>query len=121
LPRLVDVDELRSIASEFKIVETSVMTGDGMEQMERAVEDLFLSGGIEGQEGTYLSNARHVALLEKAKREMSEALDTARIGMTLDLVAVDIRNAWMSLGEVIGEAVADDLLDQIFSQFCLGK
>ncbi|MGZ6507144.1 MAG: tRNA uridine-5-carboxymethylaminomethyl(34) synthesis GTPase MnmE, partial [Tumebacillaceae bacterium] len=68
-----------------------------------------------------LSNARHVALLEKGKREMIEALETARMGMTLDLVAVDIRNCWMSLGEVIGEAVGDDLLDQIFSQFCLGK
>jgi tRNA modification GTPase len=121
LPRVVDLDELRTLAGDFKIVETSVMTGEGMEQMERAVEDLFLSGGIEGQESTYLSNARHVALLEKAKREMSEALESARFGMTLDLVAVDVRNCWMSLGEVVGEAVADDLLDQIFSQFCLGK
>ncbi|PWK16605.1 tRNA uridine-5-carboxymethylaminomethyl(34) synthesis GTPase MnmE [Tumebacillus permanentifrigoris] len=121
LPRRADLDELRQIAGEFKIVETSVTTGAGMEQLERAVEDLFLSGGIEGQESTYLSNARHVALLEKARREMSEALESARIGMTLDLVSVDVRNCWMSLGEVVGEAVADDLLDQIFSQFCLGK
>jgi tRNA modification GTPase len=121
LPRLADLEELRALAEDFKIVETSVTTGEGMEQLERAVEDLFLSGGIEGQESTYLSNARHVALLEKARREMSEALDSARMGMTLDLVAVDVRSCWMSLGEVVGEAVADDLLDQIFSQFCLGK
>ncbi|MBL0385026.1 tRNA uridine-5-carboxymethylaminomethyl(34) synthesis GTPase MnmE [Tumebacillus sp. ITR2] len=121
LPRLADLEELRTLAGDFKIVETSVATGEGMEQLERAVEDLFLSGGIEGQESTYLSNARHVALLEKAGREMSEALDSARMGMTLDLVAVDVRSCWMSLGEVVGEAVADDLLDQIFSQFCLGK
>lgn len=121
LPRAMDLDELRAIIGDFKLVETSVATGEGMEQLERAVEELFLSGGIEGQESTYLSNARHVALLEKAKREMSEALESARFGLTLDLVAVDVRNCWMSLGEVVGEAVADDLLDQIFSQFCLGK
>jgi tRNA modification GTPase len=121
LPRKLDLDELRRLAGDKKIVETSVATGTGLEELEGAVEDLFLSGGIEGQESTYLSNARHVALLEKGKREMSEALETARMGMTLDLVAVDIRNCWMSLGEVIGEAVGDDLLDQIFSQFCLGK
>jgi tRNA modification GTPase len=121
LPRQVDLEELRSLAGDKRIVETSVATGAGLEMLEAAVEELFLSGGIEGNESTYVSNARHVALLEKAKREMEEALDSARMGLTLDLVAVDVRNCWMTLGEVIGEAVADDLLDQIFSQFCLGK
>jgi tRNA modification GTPase len=117
----MDLDELKRLAEGKTVVETSVATGAGLEELERAVEDLFLSGGIEGKESTYISNARHVGLLEKGKREMQEALDSAEMGMTLDLVAVDIRNAWMSLGEVTGEAVADDLLDQIFSQFCLGK
>jgi len=121
LPTAVDLPELRTLAREKVIVETSVTTGQGLEELERAVEELFLSGGIEGQESTYVSNARHVALLEKARREMNEALDAAHTGLTLDLVAVDVRNAWMSLGEVIGEAVGDDLLDQIFTQFCLGK
>ena len=121
LPRQVDLDELKRLAEGKTIVETSVATGAGLEELERAVEDLFLSGSISGKESTYISNARHVGLLEKGKREMQEALDSAEMGMTLDLVAVDIRNAWMSLGEVTGEAVADDLLDQIFSQFCLGK
>jgi tRNA modification GTPase len=121
LPRQVDLEELKRLADGKTIVETSVATGEGLEQLEAAVEDLFLSGGIEGKESTYVSNARHVALLEKGKREMSEALNSARMGMTLDLVAVDVKNCWMSLGEVIGEAVGEDLLDQIFSQFCLGK
>jgi len=121
LPRAVDMDELRTLVGDKKIVETSVATGEGIAQLEAAVEDLFLSGGVAGKESTYVSNARHVALLEKAKREMSEAMDSAKMGMTLDLVAVDISNTWMSLGEVVGEAVHEDLLDQIFSQFCLGK
>ena len=121
LPQQADLNELRGLAVGKKIVETSVATGEGLEALERAVEDLFLSGGIEGKEGSYVSNARHIALLERARREMSEALDSARGGMTLDLVAVDIRDCWESLGEVIGEAVGEDLLDQIFSQFCLGK
>lgn len=121
LPRAVDMDELRERVGDKKIVETSVATGEGIALLEAAVEDLFLSGGVAGKESTYVSNARHVALLEKAKREMSEAIDSAKMGMTLDLVAVDISNTWMSLGEVVGEAVHEDLLDQIFSQFCLGK
>jgi tRNA modification GTPase len=121
LPRVLELKELRAQAEGKKIVETSVATGEGLEELERAVEDLFLSGGIEGKEGTYVSNARHVGLLERGRREMAEALESARMGMTLDLVAVDIRDCWMSLGEVTGEAIGEDLLDQIFSQFCLGK
>ncbi|HEU4962427.1 MAG TPA: tRNA uridine-5-carboxymethylaminomethyl(34) synthesis GTPase MnmE [Bacilli bacterium] len=121
LPRRIDLDAVRRLATGKKLVETSIATGEGMEELEAAVEDLFLSGDIEGKEGSYVSNARHIALLEKAKREMQESLDAANFGMTLDLVAVDIRNCWMTLGEVTGEAVAEDLLDQIFSQFCLGK
>jgi tRNA modification GTPase len=121
LPRKVDLNDLRELIGTKKIVETSVATGEGIAQLEAAVEDLFLSGGVAGKESTYVSNARHVALLEKAKREMTEALESAKMGMTLDLVAVDITNTWMSLGEVVGEAVHEDLLDQIFSQFCLGK
>jgi len=121
LPQQVDLAELRDLARGKRIVETSITTGAGLEELEKAVEDLFLSGGIEGKEGSYVSNARHVALLERGRREMEEALESARGGMTLDLVAVDVRNCWETLGEVIGEAVGEDLLDQIFSQFCLGK
>lgn len=121
LPRQVEVREIRELAKDASIIEMSLRKGQGIQMLENEVERMFFSGALEGKEGTYVSNARHIVLLQKAKGELEEALDSARMGMTLDLVAVDLRNAWETLGEVIGQTVGEDLLDQIFSQFCLGK
>lgn len=121
LPRKISTDEIQDLAPDATVIEMSVKEGKGMDRLENEVERLFLSGGIEGKEAAYVSNTRHIALLEKSKRQLEEAIASAEAGMTLDLVAVEIRDAWETLGEVIGEAVGEDLLDQIFSQFCLGK
>lgn len=121
LPRLIETDDIKQIAPASAIVEMSIKEGQGIEQLEKEVERLFLSGGIEGKEAAYVSNVRHISLLEKARQQLEDAVHSAEAGMTLDLVAVEIRDAWETLGEVIGEAVGEDLLDQIFSQFCLGK
>ncbi|WP_018131408.1 tRNA uridine-5-carboxymethylaminomethyl(34) synthesis GTPase MnmE [Effusibacillus pohliae] len=121
LPRKIDTDQMKQLAADAPLVEMSIKEGRGIEQLEAEVERLFLAGGIDGKEAAYVSNTRHIALLEKAKRQLEEAIASANAGMTLDLVAVEIREAWETLGEVIGEAVGEDLLDQIFSQFCLGK
>ncbi|GIM45894.1 tRNA modification GTPase MnmE [Collibacillus ludicampi] len=121
LPRKVKTDEILQLTDDAPIIEMSLKEGRGIDALEDEVERLFFAGALEGKEGTYVSNARHISLLEKAKRQLEEALSSARMGLTLDLVAVDLRNAWETLGEVIGQAVGEDLLDQIFSQFCLGK
>jgi tRNA modification GTPase len=121
LPRKVKTDEILQLTDDAPIIEMSLKEGRGIDELEDEVERLFFAGALEGKEGTYVSNARHISLLEKAKRQLEEALSSARMGLTLDLVAVDLRNAWETLGEVIGQAVGEDLLDQIFSQFCLGK
>jgi tRNA modification GTPase len=121
LPRKVKTDEILQLTDDAPIIEMSIKKGKGIDALEDEVERLFFAGALEGKEGTYVSNARHISLLEKAKRQLEEALSSARMGLTLDLVAVDLRNAWETLGEVIGQAVGEDLLDQIFSQFCLGK
>jgi tRNA modification GTPase len=121
LPRKILTHTITELAPDALVIEMSVKKGQGIERLEQEVERLFLSGGIEGKEAAYVSNARHIALLEKCKRQLEEAVHSAESGMTLDLVAVEIRDAWETLGEVIGEAVGEDLLDQIFSQFCLGK
>jgi tRNA modification GTPase len=60
-------------------------------------------------------------LLKQAKRSLEEALDGAERWMPIDMIQIDLRSAWEQLGEIIGDAVAESLIDQIFSQFCLGK
>ncbi|KAF0996827.1 tRNA modification GTPase MnmE [Geobacillus sp. TFV-3] len=70
---------------------------------------------------TYVSNSRHIALLEQAKTAIEDALAGIDAGMPVDLVQIDLRRAWELLGEIIGETIHESLIDQLFAQFCLGK
>ena len=70
---------------------------------------------------TYVSNSRHIALLDQAYRAISDALEGIEIGTPIDIVQIDLTRTWELLGEIIGDTVQESLIDQLFSQFCLGK
>ena len=99
----------------------SVKTEEGLSLLEEAIKNMFFAGQVEMTDQTYVSNARHIQLLEQAKQNISDVIEGVEQGVPLDMAEIDMKNAWQALGEVIGEAVAEDLIDQIFSQFCLGK
>lgn len=70
---------------------------------------------------TYVSNARHIGLLNQAKAHAEEAIAASLTDVPVDLIQIDVTRTWELLGEIIGEDVQDSLIDQLFSQFCLGK
>ena len=70
---------------------------------------------------TYLSNARSISLLEKAFKLLDEVINNVNIDLPIDMIELDLRNVWNILGEIIGETYDEELLDQLFSRFCLGK
>jgi tRNA modification GTPase len=72
-------------------------------------------------EGAFVNNVRHTAILRQARDSLAAALATIETGMPPDCIVVDLRSAWEKLGEVTGETIGEDIIDQIFSQFCLGK
>ena len=76
---------------------------------------------MESEDLTYVSNVRHIHLLRQAKLSLEDALQGVESLTPIDLLQIDIRNCWEQLGEIIGDAVGESLIDQIFSQFCLGK
>lgn len=121
LPQQLDMDILRRYYPDELIVPMSVLTQEGVDRLEEAISSLFFSGKIEGGDLTYVSNVRHIALLKKAKRSLQDAYDAAEQLIPIDMIQIDVRLAWEQLGEILGEAVGDSLIDQIFSQFCLGK
>jgi tRNA modification GTPase len=104
-----------------QVVRISARDEEGIERLEKAIGALFFSGSIESGDVTYVSNVRHIHLLKRARHSLNEALSGVASLMPIDMVQIDVRNAWEHLGEVIGDAVSDSLIDQIFSQFCLGK
>jgi tRNA modification GTPase len=121
LPQKIDLEEVRSLAGDLPLVTISVKEERGIEQLEEAIASLFFAGSVQSDDLTYVSNARHIQLLREAQKTIGEAIDAVESGLPVDMVAFDIRRTWELLGEIVGDAVSDDLVSQIFSQFCLGK
>ncbi|RMF04226.1 MAG: tRNA uridine-5-carboxymethylaminomethyl(34) synthesis GTPase MnmE [Chloroflexi bacterium] len=102
-------------------VRISATTGQGVEQLEAAVESLVLGGQVTSADTPLMSNPRHKALIQRALSSTRSAIAAQQSGLTPDLVSIDVRDAVESLGEITGETVTEDLLDTIFSNFCIGK
>ncbi len=113
--------DLGSVASALggcEVLGVSAVSGMGLEELELTIAR---SAGGHDVEESFLANARHEEALRRAVEHLEAALQTERAGFSSDLVSIDIRSAWAVLGEITGETVGEDLLDQIFSRFCIGK
>ncbi|EZP74814.1 tRNA modification GTPase TrmE [Parageobacillus genomosp. 1] len=121
LPKNIDMDRVKQLADGRPIITTSLLNERGIEDLEKAISEMFFSGSVEAGDLTYVSNSRHIALLQQAKKAVEDAISGIEAGMPVDLVQIDLRRAWELLGEIIGDTVHESLIDQLFSQFCLGK
>ncbi len=122
LPQQLDQAELQTyLKPAEEVIALSVLVNAGIDQLEEQIAKLFF-GGIENSQTTVIvTNARHVALLNKAEQSLTAVLQGIEAGMPVDLCQIDMTAAWDSLGEITGDSYQDELLDQLFSQFCLGK
>ncbi|AQP53882.1 tRNA uridine-5-carboxymethylaminomethyl(34) synthesis GTPase MnmE [Vagococcus penaei] len=121
LPSQLNREDLAQFVADDEILSISVMSSQGIDQLEQTIKDTFFAASSDGRDATYISNTRHVALLEQAQEALQEVLSALDMGMPVDLVQIDMTRAWDLLGEIIGESVQDELITQLFSQFCLGK
>lgn len=121
LEEKLDRKELAKISGNALVYATSILKNEGVEALEEAISKLFFNGIENSQSTVMVTNARHIALLEKAQNSLDSVLEGISSGMPVDLVQIDMTEAWNLLGEITGESYEDELLDQLFSQFCLGK
>ena len=103
------------------IIITSILKQKNMDALENAIEQLFFSGIENSQNQILVTNQRQAGLLAKAKQSLEDVVNGIDDAMPLDLVQIDLKNAWDTLGEITGESAPDELITQLFSQFCLGK
>ncbi len=103
------------------IVDVSCLSGQGLEGLKDAIKDLVWAGKIEAGMLQVMINSRHQEALSRARVATLETIAALRADLTLELVALDLRIAVNAVGEIVGKTATDDLLDSIFSQFCLGK
>ncbi len=94
---------------------------DGLVKLKDAISNLFDLENLPKRDFTYISNARQLALIERVRSSIYSALENLKNGVPVDLVEIDIANARVSLGEILGEVYDEELIDELFSRFCLGK
>ena len=121
LEEKLDRKELAEISENAPVYATSILKNEGVEALEEAISKLFFNGIENSQSTVMVTNARHIAQLKKAQNSLDSVLEGISSGMPVDLVQIDMTEAWNLLGEITGESYEDELLDQLFSQFCLGK
>ena len=117
----LSTEDIAPYANEEEIVTTSMLNKEGIDQLEEKIAGYFFQGQMNERDATYLSNTRHIALLEKAEQALVEVQNGIEMEMPVDLIQIDFTRAWDLLGEITGDSVQDELLTQLFSQFCLGK
>ena len=102
-------------------IEISAKENIGIDKIKNEIKRLFNIGEISSNDMTYLSNARSITLLKKSLNNINEVIEEINNDNPIDIVELSLKDAWNNLGEVIGETYTDELLDELFSRFCLGK
>jgi len=103
------------------VVDVSCVTGQGIERLKDAIKEMVWSGEIKTEMLQVMINSRHQDALNRAREATLRTIEAMRAEVSLDLVAVDLRIAVSAVGEIVGKTTTEDLLDSIFSQFCIGK
>ena len=117
----IDLENKLDLNELSNYIQMSVKDNVGIDELRNKIKEMFNLEQIEQNDYTYLSSARSISLLKKSL----ESLAAVRVGiennMPVDMVEIDLKQMWSTLGEIIGETYTEELIDQLFSQFCLGK
>lgn len=115
----IDKDSIKDLNSDY-IIEISAKTGEGLDKFKQVIKELFFRGEVTAKE-VMITNARHKEALIRTRESLISAIGALDNTFAIDLASIDLRNAWRSLGEINGDTVEEDIIDTIFSKFCLGK
>lgn len=117
---VINIDELKK-DSNRDVILFSAKNGEGMEQLEEEIRNMFYSGKVTYNDQVYITNARHKEALENVLESLKQVKNSVDAGMPEDFYSIDLMDAYTDLGLIIGESVEDDLVNEIFSKFCMGK
>ena len=117
----IDLDNILDRKKLNNYIEVSVKDGIGINKIKEEIKKLFALGEISSDDMTYLSNARSISLLDKTLNYINEAIKEINNNSPIDIAELNLKEAWNALGEIIGETYTDELLDELFTRFCLGK
>ena len=116
-----DLTKLKEELGQIPVIETSIVENVGLDQFVETVREMFYKKEINFNDQVYITNARQKSALAAAEDALSKAMDSINMGMSEDFFTIDMMEAYTQLGLLIGETVEDDLAEEIFSRFCMGK
>lgn len=119
LEEKLNLSEHKDIAE--KIINISVLKNEGLEKITNAIQTMFFEGKIDLENDLIINNARQKNLLINTANNLKEVLKSIEYGMSIDFIEIDLKACMENLGLIVGKAVSDDLIDKIFSDFCIGK
>ena len=120
LEAAVSIEELKEKTGS-PVIPVSVVEETGLRQLEDEIRRMFFHGELSFNDEVYITNARHKAALEEAKESLRLVKESINTGMAEDFFSIDLMSAYESLGRIVGESVGEDLVNEIFSKFCVGK
>lgn len=120
LKALTTMDELKTHVDK-KIISVSAKEQLGMDELEETIRKMFFTGEVTFNDEVYITNIRHKTALQEAVHSLHLVVQSIEDEMPEDFYSIDLMNAYEELGSIIGEAVEDDLVNEIFSKFCMGK
>lgn len=112
---------LKEINTTKPIISISTLNNYGIDELKNKIKELFNLEQIEKDDYTYLSSARSISLLKQANNSLQDVKNGINKKLPIDMIEIDLKNVWSLLGEITGETYSEELIDQLFSQFCLGK
>ncbi|ERM91607.1 tRNA modification GTPase [Caldanaerobacter subterraneus subsp. tengcongensis MB4] len=121
LPKKIDEEELKKLVGNGIIVEVSTVERTGLDKLESEIYNLVFKGKVSATEEEIITNARHREVLINAKKHMESVIEAIEKGYSEDLITIDVNGALNEIGKITGETATEDVINQIFERFCVGK
>lgn len=121
LQQAAEKEEISRMVPGAVVIETSMETQEGIEKIEEQIESMVYGGKVSQSDSVMVTNLRHRNILDRAYKSLKDAAVMTEKGEALEFIEIDVNSAYESLGEIIGETVQDDIINEVFSRFCLGK
>lgn len=121
LDTVISAEEIKERAGDIPVISVSAKEEQGIRDLEEQIKSMFFKGDVSFNDQVYISNVRQKNALIDARESMEKVLESIENGMPEDFYSIDLMDAYESLGSITGESVGEDLVNEIFSRFCMGK
>ena len=118
---VVTAEDVKNLIPQAIVLESALLEGKGVEDLADAVENMVYGGEVSQSENLMVTNVRHKNLLDEGEKCMIDALEMVEFRQPLEFIEIDVNRCYEALGEIIGESYNEELLDELFNKFCVGK